>query len=285
MMELGTREILLAVGLLLIVIITLDGLRRMRQSSQGQIRMGRRRGVFDDDVSYDPYAGELPGKVRTRTREELDPTFSGQDESQDDRYAEPTMESRIEPAVAVPQQEALNLGDEPPAPVQVREPPRRQPVTRTEPPSRPDEASLEVMALHVMAPQGTPFQGERLLSELMANDMRYGSMKIFHRHEGSDGIGQVLFSLANSVKPGTFDLNTMGDFSTPGISLFMALDDVDQPSDAFELMLETGHNLADQLGGELKDESRSAMTRQTEDHCRLRIKEFERRRLYRMTDS
>lgn len=336
MMELGTREILLAVGLLLIVVIVLDGVRRMRQSSQGRIRMARRQRVFDDDGGeYDPYAGELPGRVRVRERDAREepqvsstvsvrprtgPILEPEDEPLPDREShdpEPYdhdlyEEEQGELALGVPQQEALNLGDEPePSSIVPDEPahrkasqkspvPQRNPVPpqrnqgsqRSQAPqrrgqreaARSDGPPPEVMAMHVMAPPATPFRGDDLLNELMANDLRYGSMKIFHRHQGRDGVGPVLFSLANSVKPGTFDLNAMDAFSTPGVSLFMALDDVDDPSDAFEQMLEAAHNLAGGLGGELKDESRSALTRQTEDHCRQRIKEFERRRLYRTTD-
>ncbi len=316
MMELGTREILLAVGLLLIVVIVLDGIRRMRQSSYGQIRMARRQRVFDDDDDhFDPYGGELPGKVRVREREEpvLEPaaasrsrsagtasraepehTFSAHPDidtvdDPDERLVDEPRPHELQvhaPQAHEPQQEALNLGDEPPA-VTAQPEPRRRPARRqpaAEPAPRRDEPEPEVVALHVMAAQGGLFMGDDLLNELMANDLRYGSMKIFHRHEGQGGMGPVLFSLANSVKPGTFDLHTMDDFSTPGVSLFMALDDLENPSAVLDEMLGTAHNIADGLGGELKDESRSALTRQTEDHLRQRVKEFERRRLYRATE-
>lgn len=342
MMELGTREILLAVGLLLIVVIVLDGIRRIRQSSHGQIRMARRQRVFEDEGEYEPYAAEQLGQKRVRdrdTREEPklrstvltrpEPVaFEPEDDHLTDReayqqhepYSEhksyqtgaaqhgheshPDLQDRYEEEQAelmlgAPQQEAFNLGNKPlgnksetPL-VAEREPGRRpsaeRPVKREPARDRRNAARdqspvPEVVALHVMAPVGAPFRGDDLLGELMANELRYGSMKIFHRHQAAEGVGPILFSLANSVKPGTFDLNTMSDFSTPGVSFFMALDDVDDPSDAFEQMLGAAYNLSEGLGGELKDESRSAFTRQTEDHCRQRIKEFERRRLYRSTE-
>lgn len=379
-MELGTREILLAVGLLLIVVIVWDGVRRMRQSGRGQIRMARRQRVFDEDSDgYDPYGGELSGEVRVRERgerevptirsgaplgqrstaaleEDDDPLMSRSAprerprRDQDLRSAlergpveqyEPSdtadeqslfEEEQHELAFDMPQQEAFDLSKEI-IPTPVRTPIRRRSeaaepiaedfgVANGERVSYPEDEDFarqpaqenrssarvpageqaavagesasreerrrdapmpEVVALHVMAARSGYFRGEDLLDEFMANDLRYGSMKIFHRHQEPDGVGPVLFSLANSVKPGTFDLNAMDGFSTPGISLFMALDDLDNPSDAFEQLLKVAHNLAAGLGGELKDESRSALTRQTEDHCRQRIQEFERRRLYRTT--
>lgn len=384
-MELGTREILLAVGLLLIVVIVWDGIRRIRQSGHGQIRMARRQRVFDeDDDSYDPYGGELSSEVRVRERDAREtpvvrprgtarsqPVFDDEDDPllqpaarTRGRREAPSRPVRREPAwsqpqedpadaamqpspppveaedwheapsfedeeqhelmLDMPQQEALNLSEDMEPPEAVTGVRRRRdrataaadefeqdirhttaqhgvrpdvdigleasptepaaekaPAAKRQP--RDDGPMPEVIALHVMASRNGHFRGEDLLDEFMANDLRYGSMKIFHRHQDQDGVGPVLFSLANSVKPGTFDLNAMDAFSTPGISLFMALDDLDNPTDAFEQLLEVAHNLAAGLGGELKDESRSALTRQTEDHCRQRIKEFERRRLYRPT--
>ena len=47
--------------------------------------------------------------------------------------------------------------------------------------------------------------------------MRFGTMDIFHRHARKTALGPVLFSLANLVKPGTFELSSMSDFETPGL--------------------------------------------------------------------
>jgi cell division protein ZipA len=48
---------------------------------------------------------------------------------------------------------------------------------------------------------------------------------------------------------------------------------------AFDYMLETARCVVANLNGELKDERRSDMTKQTIEHCRQRIKDFERRQL------
>jgi len=142
----------------------------------------------------------------------------------------------------------------------------------------------EVLIVNLMAPSGQAFRGDALLDALLQGGLRFGDMNIFHRYEKSNGGGAILFSLANMVKPGTFDLDQMDDFTTPGVSLFMTL-----PLEAseftntqvFDLMLDTAQTLAEELGGELKDENRSVMTRQTMEHCRQRIHEFERKQLFR----
>jgi len=137
----------------------------------------------------------------------------------------------------------------------------------------------EVLVINVMASRGQYFQGAALLDLLLDADMRFGDMDIFHRHRDVEGQGPVLFSMANMVKPGTFDLHRMGDFSTPGVSMFLTLPLPCDSLEAFNIMASTAKYIVDQLGGELKDEQRSVMTNQTLEHCRQRIREFERKRL------
>ena len=146
------------------------------------------------------------------------------------------------------------------------------------------QAPEEVLIVNIMAPNGQAFRGDVLLEALLQGGMRFGDMNIFHRYQTSGGGGAILFSLANIVKPGTFDLNQMDNFTTPGVSLFMTLPL--EASDStntqiFDLMLKTAQDLAQELGGDLKDENRSVMTRQTMEHCRQRIHEFERKQLFR----
>lgn len=139
----------------------------------------------------------------------------------------------------------------------------------------------EVLIINVMARPGHYFQGEPLLQQIFDAGMRYGSMSIFHRYRDARGGGPVLFSLANMVKPGVFDLDAMGEFQTPGVSLFMTLPMPGDSLEAFELMLDTAKGIAENLHGELKDENRSIMTKQTMEHDRQRVLEFERRQLSR----
>jgi cell division protein ZipA len=138
----------------------------------------------------------------------------------------------------------------------------------------------EVLIINVMAHKGSMFNGSQLLDTLLQCGMRYGDMDIFHRYTDVKGEGALLFSMANMVKPGTFDLDAMDEFVTPGVSLFMTLPLKADSMQSFELMLDTAKTLVESLQGEMKDEQRSVMTRQTIEHCRQRILDFERRRLF-----
>jgi cell division protein ZipA len=139
----------------------------------------------------------------------------------------------------------------------------------------------EVFVINVMAAKDQTLQGNPLLDTVLQCGMRYGHMDIFHRYSGAKGEGTYLFSMANMVKPGTFDLDAMDQFETPGVSFFMTLPINADSMQTFDLMVDTARTLAETLGGELKDDQRSVMTKQTLEHCRQRIRDYERQRLFR----
>ncbi|WP_323843884.1 cell division protein ZipA [Microbulbifer magnicolonia] len=159
---------------------------------------------------------------------------------------------------------------------------KKSPVNRqsTEAPSKPREKSPveEVLIINVMAADGDHFEGNDLLRVMVAAGMRFGEMNIFHYHQGGGADGPVVFSLANMVVPGVFDLAQMEDFSTPGVSLFLALPIEGEAIKAFEQLLATSRQIAELLGGELKDENRSVFTAQTAEHYRQRVMEYQRRK-------
>jgi cell division protein ZipA len=138
----------------------------------------------------------------------------------------------------------------------------------------------EVLVVHVMA-KDKMLKGTELLDTVLQCGMRYGSMDIFHRYASSKGEGAHLFSMANIVKPGTFDLESMDQFETPGVSFFMVLPIDADSMQSFDLMIDTARTVAGTLGAELKDDQRSVMTKQTLEHCRERIRDYERQRLFR----
>ncbi|MCX4028963.1 cell division protein ZipA [Endozoicomonas sp. SM1973] len=142
-------------------------------------------------------------------------------------------------------------------------------------------AAEEVIIINVVAKTEEGFVGSELLHALLANGLKFGEMQIFHRHEQPDGNGCVLFSAANGVEPGYFDLASMERLQTSVVSLFMSLPGPPEPMKAFEEMAMAAYYLSRSLQGELKDEQHSVMTQQTLEHCRQRIMDYERRVLVR----
>ncbi|TVU90964.1 cell division protein ZipA [Vreelandella titanicae] len=141
----------------------------------------------------------------------------------------------------------------------------------------------EVVVISVLSRDPEGFDGTKLLDLMMVCGLRYSrAMGVFHRFETESDDSELQFSMVNVVKPGTFPIEEMGEFMTPGITLLMPLPGAVDSSAAFEAMVETAMVVVRHMGGELKDENRSVMTAQTIEFARQRVREFERRhRLHR----
>lgn len=140
----------------------------------------------------------------------------------------------------------------------------------------------EVIVISVLSRDEEGFSGTHLLNLMLACGLRYSEMGIFLRYETEDGDSDLQFAMVDVIKPGTFDLEAMDDYRTPGITFLMPLPGARDSAAAFEAMFETAMVVVRNLGGELKDENRSVMTAQTVEFARQRVQEFERRhRLHR----
>lgn len=137
----------------------------------------------------------------------------------------------------------------------------------------------EVFMLNVISRRAEGFAGEDILHILLACDLRFGDMSFFHRHEQEAGRGPIQFSVANMLRPGVFDIDNMADFRTQGLTFFLTLPGPQNMMRAFDYMLETAQTVARNLDGDVLDETRSALTRQTLEHHRQRIRDLERRML------
>jgi cell division protein ZipA len=137
----------------------------------------------------------------------------------------------------------------------------------------------EIVVINVMARDGYTFSGDDLLQVLINAGLKFGEMNIFHSRLGNDSKSLLVFSVANILNPGTFDLNNLDSFSTLGISLFLALPTAINNMDAFEQMLAVAQQVGSTLDGELTDDHRNVMTAQTIEHYRQRISDFELRQL------
>ncbi|MEH6469215.1 MAG: cell division protein ZipA [Porticoccus sp.] len=288
-MEFGAREMMIALGALVALAIMLDVIRRVRNTSYEKIHMPRRKQPIFDDDDLDDYGSELPsgGSRVVSYRDEADVAEVGKTVRKRAEANKPKLSIPIRELELEPEQPSLNLNEpadddninaDEPSTVAMAERGGRE--EEEEKPAAKEQVPVaSVVVLHLMARDGEYFQGDQLLNSLLNQGLRYGSMKIFHRHIGEEGSGPVMYSVANSVNPGTFDLNGMDQLVTPGISLFFAMEDVDDPAATLDNLLASAKQIAIDLNGELKDESRSALTRQTEDHYRQRITDFSRAQL------
>ena len=124
-----------------------------------------------------------------------------------------------------------------------------------------------VISLILRALPEQVYQGKDFMPLLLSQGMRHGDMGIFHRHTGNAGkVGKVIYSVANAINPGTFDINNIETFETPAFAFFMTLPGPAEPLFAFEGMVKTMRLLQQELGGQILDETRSVYTEQTHQH-------------------
>ncbi|QIB52659.1 cell division protein ZipA [Pseudomonas sp. OIL-1] len=302
-MDFGLREWLIIIGVLVIAGILFDGWRRMGGRSRIRIKLERN---LTDDADTPP-ADDLLGPPRVIGRKGRSEPSVGRDLSELDDLGDNA-------SVHSPEQTGLDLGglnlDDIPEPPSVQDTrgtsrprkvtprapdmPRREPrmaekdeqPTRTEPELSAEPATAreelppveEVFVINVVARDELGFPGSALLQNILESGLRHGEMNIFHRHESMSGNGDVLFSMANALKPGVFDLDEMDSTYVRAVSFFMGLPGPRHPKQALDLMIAAARKLSHELGGDLKDEQRSVLTAQTIEHYRQRIAEYERKR-------
>ena len=127
------------------------------------------------------------------------------------------------------------------------------------------------LALNVLG----DLSGQPLLESLMDQGFEYGEKSIFHR---LDEAGYPKISLANAVEPGIFDIASMNALTTPGVTIFMCAHECEDAPAVFEELLLAAAHLAEDLGAQLCDDRRSAVTEQTVAHLRQTVQEFQFRR-------
>ena len=291
-MEIGLREWLIVIGIVVIAGILFDGWRRMR-GGKGKLKFRLDRS-FSSAPDEEETSAELLGPSRVldtpnHKEPQLDehdlPSVSmqardkgnkrskrGGEPSQGDLNLNldledegPSLSARDDdfPAETKPQRGRSNASTASVSTVEDKEP----------------QPAQEVLVISVISRDPGGFKGPALLQNILESGLRFGEMDIFHRHESMAGNGEVLFSMANAVKPGVFDLDDIDLFTTPAVSFFLGLPGPRHPKQAFDVMVAAARKLSQELNGELKDDQRSVLTAQTIEHYRQRIVEFDRRAL------
>ena len=212
---------------------------------------------FDEDLSPAPAPAPRSKKEPLDKSRQAQLSFEDEeDEAEQDAFADEHYEDEPEPLRAEAPQSSAKTAEA----------------------SMPQEYS-EVLVINVVAKPDREFYGVDLLQALLGAGLRFGDMSIFHRHFDQDASSPVLFSVANMVNPGTFDLNQINDFATRGVCFFMTLPNVATSMQAFDRMLDAAQQLRIALDGDLKDDNRSVMTAQTIEHYRQRVRDFDLRQL------
>ncbi len=142
---------------------------------------------------------------------------------------------------------------------------------------RDDEPELPTKIIQLnIVPHNGVFYGDDIQFVAHEVGLEPGDMHIFHSYGDDPNKPHPVFSMASMVEPGTFPVDDMDNFSTPGLTLFTQLPGPKDGLTVFTEMLHAAEQLANKLEGELRDESHSALTKQTISHMREDIQEYHR---------
>ncbi len=141
---------------------------------------------------------------------------------------------------------------------------------------RGDASFEKIVTLYVAAREGAKLRGSDIVVAAEKAGLTYGHMQIFHRLvEGHPERGPI-FSVANIMKPGSFEMATIQELETPAIAFFLTLPAPMTALEAWDKMLPTAQRMAELLDGVVLDESRNALGRQRIAHIRDELRGYDR---------
>lgn len=235
------RLILLAIGVVIILAILWDGLRRKKR---------QRRRVEEDHFFEQPQS-----QVDEHGHEHIEPpAHLEEDVILKEKLGEVPHVEEHEIAANAEQQD--NDEDEI---IEIKE--------EIEPPIAKADIP-EVIWFSIIADEEKPFSGFGLLQVLLSNGFRFADDKLFYYHQNREAVGQKLFGLAAATKSGTFDLTNMARFSCKGLVVFVHTQQLTNLEEIFNEMLEVAESLSEDLEGQLYIEEDTPFNEDTIDALR-----------------
>ena len=141
---------------------------------------------------------------------------------------------------------------------------------------RPNQDFDKIVSLYVAAKAGQVLRGEDIVVAAEKTGLTFGHMNVFHRLvEGHPERGPV-FSMANIMQPGSFDMANIRSLETPAIAFFLTLPAPMTALEAWEKLLPNVERMAELLGGVVLDDSRNTLGRQRIQHIREELRAYDR---------
>lgn len=235
------RVVLLILGLIVLGVIYWYGRPARRMASEMRAEHGRREPVLGDGTSAEPSFSALGDEPWHRDGAAGDlPTFEIDGLSEREDRPEPAASQRVGHREAAPHD--------------------------------------RIISLYVVAQDGYTLHGPELVVAAEKAGLVHGDLGIFHRLVDSKPELGPIFSMANMVRPGVFDLSQMDSFSTPGVVLFLTLPGPLSALDAWDTMLPAAQRFSDLLGAQLLDDQRTPLGRQRIAALRDELRAYDRKR-------
>jgi cell division protein ZipA len=154
----------------------------------------------------------------------------------------------------------------------------------TEPVARPSsrigmrstDAYEKLVMLYLAAKSGQSISGAELVLATEKVGLVYGHNSVYHRLAEGVHANEPIFSMANVIQPGNFNLDHIDTLQTPGVSFFMTLPGPVTAIQAWDSMLPIAERMAQLLDAVLLDSDRNALGRQRILHIKEELRAFDR---------
>jgi cell division protein ZipA len=255
------RWILLAVGVLVVIYVYWRGRREQQRAKRGR----------ENRIEPTVRSGDLDLDARLDERRE--PALGTVDPA-------PETEGFVADAGHGPVRSVTPTRAASPTPNPVPASSRPRPVRAPGLQKAAEATANKIVALRIARREGARIPGPALIEALEREGLEFGEHRIFHRYAPASADGKArtpLFSVANMVEPGEIDPEHAGELDLAGVAVFMVLPGAKTGVQTLADMLSTARRMATALDAELLDQNGSTMTRQTADHLRDEVIEFEHR--------
>jgi len=240
------RIILVVAGVAALALIYFFG--RPRKPGQGRRKPGQ---LSEGGERVEPSLGEIPDPDAVPAQGELEVGI----QSELDKLGAAISGGRVGASTPVP-------------------PARKGPLPGVRPEGQPVE---RIVTLHVAARPGETIHGASLIVAAEKAGLLFGDKNIFHRLVAGRPEAGPIFSMANMVKPGFFDMRGIDSLQTPGVTFFMALPGPLPALNGWDALLPTAQRMAEPLGASVLDEERSVLGRQRIAHIRDELRAYDRK--------
>jgi len=141
---------------------------------------------------------------------------------------------------------------------------------------RSNDAYEKLVMLYLAAKSGHSISGAELVLATEKVGLVYGHNNIYHRLAEGANANEPIFSMANVIQPGYFDLDQIDTLHTPAVSFFMTLPGPVTAIQAWDSMLPIAERMAQLLDAVLLDSDRNALGRQRILHIKEELRAFDR---------
>ena len=129
----------------------------------------------------------------------------------------------------------------------------------------------KIITLFLHAKDGQQFDWHLIQAAAEQVGLEFGQDNLYYRFNGFGENKQLVFMVANMLKPGIFQ----PDMRTTGLVLIMTLPGVMSALDMWDTMFPVGERIAEILGGKLTDENHHIFSRQRIASMREEMREFD----------